>query len=109
MTPAESVAIDALRELGLERLTLWHLRCVEAFLAAMPDHHVGPGERLLEDLRSGPERLHADAQWEDAQRTVYCSGLRQPHLYVGVPARCTRCGWYQHGRATGTPRAQPGA
>jgi hypothetical protein len=88
--PEEAVASDALQELGLERLTLWHLRCVEAFLRAMPDHHVGPGERLLNDLRSGPDRIWADAKHEDSMRRVVVmlggqriSGFREIHYDAG--------------------------
>lgn len=33
MTTEERIALDSLRQLGFERVTLWHLRCVEAYLA----------------------------------------------------------------------------
>lgn len=80
---ADAVLEDALREAGFSRVTLWHLRCVEAWAAQGEEtgfarafdtraRHSGCVEmRLRSDLYVGSlDALHGEAQWEDARRTA---------------------------------------
>lgn len=64
MTPAETVALDALRELGLRWVTVHHLRSLEAYYEALcwPAAFSTANDRLLSDLaHHSLETLHADA------------------------------------------------
>jgi len=61
---------DILREAGFAHLTLWHLRCVEAYLANSARDPERPGfafDRLLNDLRRDLDRQHGDAEWFNAR------------------------------------------
>jgi len=84
VTTDESVALDALRAIGLGHITSWHLRCLDAWAAQVAETGWAPPysatvlrsecveTRLKSDLRaSGVDVLHIEAQWEDARRTVY--------------------------------------
>ena len=73
MSERDAVALDALRELGLERLTVWHLRCVDAYVANASRNPTSPGyafDRLFSDVRHDLDRLHGDALREDAERVA---------------------------------------
>lgn len=75
VSAADAVLSDALREAGYERLTPWHLRCVEAYLAQQEtletvhwqDRYDLIHERLGYDIANTLDELHLKAQWDDAQ------------------------------------------
>ena len=85
LTPDQlAVLADRLREAGLDEATIavtlavvgagrvmqWHVRCVDAYVAALPDRNALADYRLLDDLQFSLDRLHSEAQWEDARRTA---------------------------------------
>lgn len=73
MTPADAVLGDALREAGYSRVTSWHLRAVEAYLANTARDPMRPGrsfDRLLNDVRFSLDHQHGEAQWFDARWMV---------------------------------------
>lgn len=87
MTPADAVLTDALREAGHERVTPWHVRCVEAWAAqteavGLPspsDFRVSRASwlemRLKSDLYAGSlDALHVEAQWWEARLVAERSG-----------------------------------
>ena len=75
MTLAElRVLEDILRTAGLAHLTLWHLRCVDAYLANIARDPERPGvafDRLLNDLHRDLDRQHGDAEWFNARCWKY--------------------------------------
>ena len=75
MTPADAVLGDALREAGYARVTPWHLRAVEAYLAncARDPMRPRPGrafDRLLNDVRYSLDHQHGEAWWFDGRWMV---------------------------------------
>lgn len=95
MTPADAVFEDALREAGYQRLTPWHLRCVEAYLVQLATRDIRAAhytnartqdlhERLGYDLNNTLDELHLKAQWDDAQ------WMAQTHAQRAVDARARR-------------------
>lgn len=46
----EAVALDSLRALGFDRVTMWNLRCVEAFQAQRYFKHEQSLSRLRNDI-----------------------------------------------------------
>lgn len=85
----EAVALDALRELGLERLTVWHLRCLESMLSGVAkDVDVTPSvrwmvqHRLWGDLSAGPDIMHAEALEEDRARKLVVAAMSRSERLV---------------------------
>lgn len=78
----ELVLADALRSAGFERVSVWHVRCIEAWAAAVkatigretPRFARGEVQKLIEtrlrsDLYAGClDLLHNEARWENAHR-----------------------------------------
>lgn len=83
MNADEAVIFDALRAAGYERLTPWHLRCVEDYLTTRAlmvgalsrgrnrwdDTH----ERLGYDLNNDLDELHDMANHDNTERTARIS------------------------------------
>lgn len=77
---SDEILRDALKAWGFERITAWHLACVESFLGAVAVAHRRLGgvdqQDLLDDRLESDMRLrhiddaHVQAQWEEAQRTA---------------------------------------
>lgn len=85
MTPEELVLEDALRAVGLERVTVWHLRCVERWLEmealrrldlahGRPSSAGYAESRLRSDLYAGSlDATRAEAELEDVRRMASAS------------------------------------
>ena len=81
MSADESVALDALRALGIE-VSLFHVRCLAAYRAVIAKDGLPPytehstpracaETRLKSDVEVGSiDVLHSVAQWEEAERTA---------------------------------------
>ncbi len=93
MTPGDAVLIDALREQGLARVTLWDLRCIDSFAAANL-RRGDPGWlhaliRLSYDLQyrsmdgAHKEALAFDSQRESPGRAPEQRGGLTPHVCKG--------------------------
>jgi len=79
VSPAEAIALDALEQMGITGISVWHLRCLAAFRRAVT--HLGwpkIGEydtpranaecRYKHDLQASTlDELHGRAQWDDAE------------------------------------------
>jgi len=91
----DDALLDRLRELGVERLTLWHLRAVDAYLRhkAMPIYHHQDMTRLLSDL-SGEERV-----WQEATRQNAMRDRAGVELAAGAYAGLTFDAYLSRGRA----------
>lgn len=104
MSLADDVLHDVLEERG-GGVTVWHVRCLEAYLRFSGRHvEYSQGkseadvaaERLAHDMRCGTiDRMHLEAQWTDALHTAERSrgrrrvvspvekptGASAPHLF----------------------------
>jgi len=65
----DAVLSDYLQAAGY-RLTVWHVRCVEAYLADQGQRYGNAESRLVSDLYNDLDALHVAAQWYDARWVV---------------------------------------
>lgn len=74
MTDNEAVLRDLLLECGIEGVTLWHIRCLAAYLAAGGTSRQPRGEarqRLAADLTCNhDDEMRALADWDNARWTA---------------------------------------
>jgi hypothetical protein len=82
MSTEERIALDALEQIGVTGVSLWHLRCLAAFRRSVRDlgwPKVGEYDnprawsecRYKHDLQASTlDELHGRAQWDDAEWTA---------------------------------------
>lgn len=94
MTTGELVLADALRSAGFERVSVWHVRCIEVWAASVkatvgretPRFSRGDVQKLIEsrlrsDLYGGClDLLHNEARWEHEHRRAASHMERGPTL-----------------------------